>query len=109
MSDMKHVNDDNFEAEVLKADKPVLVDFSAVWCGPCQRQLPIMEKFAADNKDRVKVVKIDVDDAPAVTAKFGIRSVPSIVLFNAGERVDTKVGMTSMAALNNLLLEKAGV
>lgn len=109
MSDVKHVNDDNFEAEVLQADKPVLVDFSAVWCGPCQRQLPIMEKFASDNLDRVKVVKIDVDDAPAVTAKFGIRSVPSIVLFNAGERVDTKVGMTSMAALNNLLLEKAGV
>lgn len=109
MSDVKHVNDDNFEVEVLQADRPVLVDFSAVWCGPCQRQLPIMEKFATDNKDRVKVVKIDVDDAPAVTAKFGIRSVPSIVLFNAGERLDTKVGMTSMAALNNLVLEKTGV
>ena len=109
MSDVVEVNDDNFETEVLQSKKPVLVDFSAVWCGPCQRQLPIMEKFASDNRDRVKVCKIDVDDAPNVTAKLGIRSVPSIVLFNDGAKVDSKVGLTSVAALDNFLLEKAGV
>jgi len=109
MSDVLTVDDDNFEAEVLQSDKPVLVDFSAVWCGPCQRQLPIMEKFATENKGRVKVVKVDVDDAPIIASKFGIKSVPSILLFNAGERVDSKVGLTTSAMLNNLLLEKVGV
>jgi len=109
MSDVLTVDDDNFETEVLQSDKPVLVDFSAVWCGPCQRQLPIIEKFATDNKERVKVVKVDVDDAPLAAYKFGIKSVPSILLFNAGVRIDSKVGITSFASLDNLLLEKARV
>lgn|SRR5574338_580396 len=108
MSDVVTVDDNNFEAEVLQSDKPVLVDFSAVWCGPCQRQLPIIEKFAADNKQRVKVCKVDVDDAPTVAARLGIKSVPSLVLFNAGEKVGSKVGLTSLAALDNLVLEKVG-
>ena len=108
MSDVVEVNDENFEAEVLKSDKPVLVDFGAVWCGPCQRQLPIIEKFASDNKEKVKVCKVDVDEAPRVAAQFSIRGVPSIVLFNNGVRLDMKVGLTSAAALTNLLLEKVG-
>jgi thioredoxin 1 len=109
MSDVVIVNDENFESEVLQSRLPVLVDFSAVWCGPCQRQLPIMEKFASDNKKRVKVCKIDVDDAPKVAAQLGIKSVPSIVLFHWGKRVDSKVGLTSLSALDNFLLEKVGV
>ena len=108
MSDVIYVDDTNFEAEVLQSELPVLVDFSAVWCGPCQRQLPIIEKFASDNLERVKICKIDVDEAPGVTSKFSIKSVPSIVLFNHGLRVDTKVGLTTLAVLNNFLLEKAG-
>lgn len=109
MSKLIEVNDNNFESEVIQSDRPVLVDFSATWCGPCQRQLPLMEKFAADNPERVKVCKIDVDDSPEVTAKFGIRGVPSILLFNQGKKVDTRVGLTTTAMLNNLLLEKVGV
>ncbi len=107
MSNVVTVDDNNFETEVLKSDKPVLVDFSAVWCGPCQRQLPIIEKFADDNK-QIKVCKVDVDDAPQVAARLGIKSVPSLVLFNGGEKVGTKVGLTSLAALDNLVLEKVG-
>jgi thioredoxin 1 len=108
MSNVVHVDDSNFETEVLKSELPVLVDFSAVWCGPCQRQLPIMEKFASENINRVKVCKIDVDDSPGVSAKFGIRSVPSILLFNNGLKVDSKVGMVSLGALNTFVLEKIG-
>jgi thioredoxin 1 len=109
MSDVVTVDDNNFETEVLQSDRPVLVDFSAVWCGPCQRQLPIIEKFASDNKQRVKVCKVDVDDAPQIAAQLGIKSVPSILLFNSGKKIDSKVGLTSLAALDNFLLEKAGV
>jgi thioredoxin 1 len=108
MSNVVHVDDDNFEAEVLKADKPVLVDFSAVWCGPCRQQLPVIEKFADQNLERVKVCKIDVDDAPEVSAKMGIRSVPSLILFNNGAKVETKVGLQSLANLETFILEKVG-
>ena len=106
MSDVIYVDDNNFEAEVLQSKVPVLVDFSAVWCGPCVRQLPIMEKFATENLHRVKVCKVDIDEAPGVTSKFGIKSVPSILLFNKGDRLDTKVGMTSLALLGSMVLEK---
>jgi thioredoxin 1 len=109
MSDIIDVNDANFEKEVLQSPLPVLVDFSASWCGPCQRQLPVMEKFASDNLQRVKVCKVDVDDSPDTSARLNIRGVPSIILFHKGERLDMKVGMTTSAALNNLLLEKVGV
>jgi thioredoxin 1 len=109
MSDVVTVDDNNFETEVLQSDRPVLVDFSAVWCGPCQRQLPIIEKFASENKQRVKVCKVDVDDAPTIAAQLGIKSVPSILLFNSGKKIDSKVGLTSLAALDNFLLEKVGV
>jgi len=108
MSEIVIVDDNNFEAEVLQSRLPVLVDFSAVWCGPCQRQLPIIEKFAADNKKRVKVCKVDVDDAPNIAAQLGIKSVPSMVLFHWGKNVGSKVGLTSLAALDNFLLEKVG-
>jgi len=103
MTDIVHVDDSNFESEVLASQVPVLVDFSATWCGPCQRQLPILEKFASENAEKVKVVKVDIDDAPNVTAKLGIRGVPSLVLFQGGKPVGTKVGLTSLAEMNTLL------
>jgi thioredoxin 1 len=108
MSKLTVVDDNNFEAEVLQAKVPVLVDFSASWCGPCQRQLPIMEKFADDNVNKVKVVKVDVDDAPNVASKFGIKSVPSIMLFNEGQKLDMRVGLTSLSVLDNFVLQKIG-
>lgn len=107
MSDVVYVDDSNFEAEVLKSDVPVLVDFSATWCGPCKRQLPLLEKFAAENAS-VKVVKIDIDDAPFVTAKLGIRSVPTLVLFRGGSLMGSKVGLTSFAEIQNFVLTKTG-
>ncbi len=108
MSDVVYVDDSNFETEVLKSDVPVLVDFSAVWCGPCQRQLPVVEKFASENLNKVKVCKVDIDESPITTAKLNIKGVPSLLFFNHGERVETRVGLTTLAALNNLALEKFG-
>lgn len=107
MTDVVYVDDNNFEAEVLNSQVPVLVDFSATWCGPCQRQLPIMEKFASENLSQVKVCTVDIDESPSIAAKFGIRSVPSILLFNQGTKVDMKVGLTNLASLNDLVLKKS--
>jgi thioredoxin 1 len=104
MSDVLTVNDNNFDTEVLAAKLPVLVDFGAEWCGPCARQLPIVEKFASENKDKVKVVTVDIEDALSVTSKFGIKSVPSMLLFIDGKKIDMKVGLISLSDLNAFLL-----
>lgn len=106
MSEVKIVDDSNFDTEVLNASGPVLVDFSATWCGPCQRQSPILEKFASENFGKIKVVKVDIDDAPVATAKLGIRSVPSLVVFENGKQTTFKVGLTTLAELNTLLFTK---
>ena len=108
MSDLIHVDDSNFEAEVLKSELPVLVDFSAAWCGPCQRQLPLVEKFATDNLSKIKVCEVDIDDAPAIAAKLGIKGVPTLMLFKEGNSLGHKVGMTSLADMNNFVLTKLG-
>jgi thioredoxin 1 len=108
MSDVVHVDDTNFESEVLKSEVPVLVDFSATWCGPCQRLSPIVEKFAADNVGMIKVCKVDVDDAPVMTAKMGVRGVPALHVFKAGVSVGTKVGLISLAEMTNFVLTKIG-
>lgn len=107
MSNVVHVDDNNFEAEVLQSEVPVLVDFGAAWCGPCQRQLPIVEKFATDNGN-VKVCKVDIDDAPVVASKLGIRGVPTLMLFNEGKSVGSKVGLTSLAEISSFVLTKTG-
>jgi thioredoxin 1 len=108
MSDVVHVDDDNFETEVLKSEVPVLVDFSAVWCGPCQRLSPIVEKFATENVGKIKVCKVDVDDAPSVTAKMGVRGVPSLVVFQKGISLGNKVGLISLAEMTNFVMTKIG-
>lgn len=108
MSKIVSADDDNFETEVLQSNIPVLVDFSAAWCGPCVRQTPILEKYAADNLDKVKVVKIDIDDAPQVAAKFGIRSIPTLMVFNGGKSLGYKAGLSSLAEVDNLVLTKMG-
>jgi thioredoxin 1 len=105
MSDVVLVDDSNFETEVLNSELPVLVDFSASWCGPCKRQLPLVEKFAAENLT-VKVCKVDIDDAPNVAAKLGIRGVPTLMLFNGGKQVGSKVGLTSFAEISNFVITK---
>ena len=108
MSDVVFVDDSNFEREVTNSDVPVLVDFGATWCAPCKRQLPLLEKYAADYLSKVKVCKIDIDDAPMITAKFGIRSVPTMMLFHVGVQVGSKVGLTSLAEISNFVIGKVG-
>jgi len=103
MSNIVVVDDDNFESEVLQSNKPVLVDFGAVWCGPCQRQLPILTAFASSNPD-VKVCKLDVDDAPKTASKFAVRSVPTLIVFHHGNKAGTKIGLVSAKDLEHFVL-----
>ncbi|MCR5097963.1 MAG: thioredoxin [Lachnospiraceae bacterium] len=92
------LTNDNFETEVLKADKPVLVDFWATWCGPCQKQGPIVEELA-DERDDIKVCKLDVDEASDVAEQFGIMSIPTVIAFKGGEAVNKAVGLQSKDSL----------
>ena len=91
--------DSNFEQEVLKNDKPVLVDFWAVWCGPCQMQGPIVEEIAKDFAGKAKVGKMNVDENPSVPQKFGIMSIPTLMIFKGGQVVKQFVGVQSKATL----------
>ncbi len=86
------VTDDNFEEVVLKSDKPVLVDFWAEWCGPCRMVGPIVKELADDYGDKAVITKMDVDNNPGTSAKFGIRNIPTILFFKNGEIVDKQVG-----------------
>jgi len=107
MSDaIKHVSDSSFDSDVLKSSTPVLVDFTATWCGPCKMIAPILDQVAAEYGERLNIVKVDVDDNQATAAKFGIRGVPTLMLFKDGEAVQTKVGAMSKSQLTDFL-EKA--
>jgi thioredoxin 1 len=84
--------DSNFEQEVINSNEPVLIDFWAVWCGPCRMIAPIVEELASEYEGRVKVGKLDVDNNPGVAAKYGIRSIPTILIFKDGMPVEQIVG-----------------
>ncbi|MBI1273504.1 MAG: thioredoxin TrxA [Alphaproteobacteria bacterium] len=86
------VSDNNFETDVLKAEGPVLVDFWAEWCGPCKMIGPVLEELAGEMGGRVKIVKMNVDENPVTPSKFGIRSIPTLLLFKGGQVASTKVG-----------------
>ena len=86
------VNDDNFDEVVIKSDKPVLVDFWAEWCGPCRMVAPIMEEISQEYDGKALVVKCDVDSSPGVSAKYGIRNIPTILIFKDGKIADKQVG-----------------
>ena len=92
-------DDSNFEAEVLKSDKPVLVDFFATWCGPCKMQGPIVEEVANEIGDKAKVGKMDVDASPVTAQKFEIMSIPTIMIFKGGQSVKTFVGLQDKQSL----------
>ena len=103
---MMLVNQTNFEQEVLKADKPVLVDFFANWCMPCKMFAPILEAFAEDNEGKIKVVKIDVDEATSLAQKYRVMSIPTLKLFTGEEEPRaTFVGAMSQEELEDWLAE----
>lgn len=90
------VNDNNFEDEVLKSELPVFVDFWAPWCMPCQRMLSVVEELAKEYEGKVKVCKLNVDEAPNTTRAYGIMSIPTSIIFKDGKPVDTTVGVLSV-------------
>lgn len=92
MSKTLAVTDATFEDEVLKSDKPVLVDFWAEWCGPCRMIGPIVEEMAGEYDGKAKIAKVDVDSNPQISMKFGIRSIPTLLIFKNGEVVDQVIG-----------------
>ena len=96
---IKHISDASFEADVLKSSTPVLVDYWAEWCGPCKAIAPILEEVAKDYGQRLQIAKMNVDDNRDVPAKFGIRGIPTLMLFKDGQLAATKVGAMSKAQL----------
>lgn len=107
MNNVLSINDSNFVAEVLDADRPVLVDFFATWCPPCKRLTPEIEKVAA-RLHEVKFVKIDTDASPLVASKLGVRGLPTLVLFHKGQAVSHQVGFMPAPALESWLRESIG-
>jgi thioredoxin 1 len=99
----KKVTDDTFEADVLKSEKTVLVDYWAEWCGPCKSIAPILDEVAREYDGRLKIAKINVDENQAVPAKFGIRGIPTLMLFKNGNVEATRVGALSKSQLTAFL------
>jgi thioredoxin 1 len=101
-----HVNDKTFASEVLSSDVPVLVDFWATWCGPCRSISPIVEELAKEFSGRVKVTKLNVDENPATPTQYGVRGIPTLILFKGGKIFDQIVGAVPKARLK-AVIEKA--
>ena len=99
----KQVDDTSFEAEVLKADKPVLVDFWAEWCGPCKMIAPALEEISAELGEQVTIAKINIDDNPDAPTRYGVRSIPTMILFKGGRPAATKIGAAPKSHLKQWL------
>ncbi|HZK86835.1 MAG TPA: thioredoxin [Syntrophomonas sp.] len=108
MSNVKAVNAEGFDNEVLKASKPVLVDFWAPWCGPCKMLGPIVETLAEENAGKLDVAKINVDENKALATQFGIRGIPTLLFFNNGKEVKRVVGAQGKPQLQKLIDEVIG-
>ena len=102
---IKNVTDATFQADVLESELPVLVDYWAEWCGPCKMIAPLLDQAASDYQGRVTIAKVDVDNNPDTAAKFGVRGIPTLMLFKDGKAVATKVGALSKPQLNSFLDE----
>jgi len=98
-----HISDDTFEKEVLKAEGPVLVDYWAEWCGPCKMIAPVLEEIANEYSGKIKVAKLNIDENPATPPKYGIRGIPTLMLFKNGNVEATKVGAVSKSQLSAFL------
>jgi len=98
-----HVSNDNFETDVLKSGKPVLVDFWAEWCGPCKMIAPILEEISTEYDDRLQIAKVDVEESQAIAMQYGIRSIPTLMIFKDGVVQAQHVGMLSKDQLSELL------
>ncbi len=97
------IEDSSFETEVLQSEKPVLVDFWAPWCGPCRAIAPVVEELAGTFGDKIKFAKCNVDDNPVTPGKFGIKSIPTLILFDGGEIVDKVIGIVAKSKLEEML------
>ena len=102
------ITDSNFEEVVLKSDKPVLVDFWAEWCGPCRMVGPIVEELAKDYADTAVIGKVNVDENPEISVRFGIRNIPALLFFKNGEIVDKQIGAVPKSVLSEKLDKQIG-
>ena len=105
MAEILHVNKDNFEEVVLKSKTPVLVDFFATWCGPCKMLGPVLEQVA-DETDNVKIYKVDIDESMEIAEKYGLISVPTLIMFNNGEEVAREIGFRQKKQILDLIEDK---
>lgn len=103
MSSVSPVTDESFEQDVLKSEVPVLVDFWAPWCGPCRMVAPIVEEIAGQFGEKIKVVKLDTDQNPGVASQYGIRSIPTLMVFKSGQKVDMVVGAVPKSTIASTL------
>ncbi len=103
MGSVAEITDDNFASEVLESAEPVLVDFWAPWCGPCRQLTPIVEELAAENEGSIKVAKVNVDDSTETAQKYGISSIPTLLLFKNGDVQERVVGVKPKAKLQEIL------
>ena len=105
---IKHISDSSFEADVLQADKPVLVDYWAEWCGPCKMIAPILDDVATGFEGKLQVAKMNVDENRDIPSKFGIRGIPTLMIFKNGELAATKVGALNKAQLTEFINQQLG-